>query len=322
MIEDAIELARTSAKAELHIHLEGALQPELIMKFSKRNNREIQYESVEDIRRAYEFENLEGFIQTYLSCFKTMATAKDYIELGDDYLRHAKEQNIVHAEVFTEAQGGSYIDTPLTEIMSGCIAAAQNWEAAGFELLLIPTFLRHESEEDALRAFDALEPYYEHMTGIGLAAAEVGNPPENFRRLFDRAREMGFHLVAHAGEEGPPEYVWGALDELGVDRIDHGNRAIEDSVLMRRLERDGIPLTMCPLSNLRLNVVDDLKNHPLKRFMEAGVKVTVNSDDPGYFSGYLNENFEQIIRALELTTDDVRELLSNAHEAKFGPPTR
>ena len=320
MHDEAIELARTLPKAELHVHLEGTLQPELIMRFSERNNRPVPYASVEDIRAAYQFEDLAEFIQIYLNGFKSIATAQDYIELTEDFCNHAIEDNIIHIEVFTEAQGGKSVGTPLSEIMGGVIAAAAKCRKRGVELLLIPTFLRHESEDRALEALDELGPYYDNMVAIGLASTEVGFPPENFRRLFDRARALGFKLVAHAGEEGPPEYVWGALDELGVDRIDHGIRSIEDPVLMSRLERDGIPLTMCPISNLKLNVVKNLEDYPLKQFLNAGIKATVNSDDPGYFGAYLNENFEAVIRALNLSTADVRTLVQNSLDARFDPP--
>ena len=319
-IEEAIQFARSASKAELHLHIEGAITPELILTFSQRNGIEIPYNSLEEIRDAYQFEDLEKFVETYLVAFKTIRCAKDYDELIDDFASHAIEENTVHAEFFTEAQGGRVTGLPLSEIMRGCIDAVERWRDKGLEIRLLPTFLRNFPEDEALQALDDLEPYYEHMTGIGLASVEVGYPPELFRRLFDRARKLGFHLVAHAGEEGPPEYIWGAIDDLGIERIDHGNRALEDPVLMRRLERDQIPLTMCPLSNLRLCVVEDLKDHPLKKFLDAGLKVTINSDDPGYFNGYLNENFEQMIRAQELTVADVRELVKNSHEASFDLP--
>lgn len=318
MHEDAIELAKSLPKAELHMHLEGALQPELIFKFVGRNGRDLPYQSIEELRAKYEFTDLQDFINVYLVGFNSLASADDYEDLANDYCEHATAENITHAEVFIEAQAGSSMTgTPLEAILGGCIRAAEAWKERGIELLLIPTFLRHLSESEALKSLDDLEPYYDNIVGIGLASAEVGHPPENFRTLFDRARELGLHTVAHAGEEGPPEYVWGALDDLGVERIDHGNRAIEDPVLVRRLAQDQIPLTMCPLSNLRLCVVDDLRNHPLKRFLDAGIKATVNSDDPAYFGGYLNANFEQIIQALNLSSDDVRELVQNAHDASF-----
>ncbi|MCY4094557.1 MAG: adenosine deaminase [Gammaproteobacteria bacterium] len=318
MHEDAIELAKSLPKAELHMHLEGALQPELIFKFVGRNGRDLPYRSIEELRAKYEFTNLQDFINVYLVGFNSLASAEDYEDLANDYCEHAQAENITHAEVFIEAQAGSSMTgTPLEAILGGCIRAAEEWKKRGVELLLIPTFLRHLSENEALKSLDELEPYYDNIVGIGLASAEVGFPPENFRRLFDLARELGLHTVAHAGEEGPPEYVWGALDDLGVERIDHGNRAIEDPVLVSRLARDQIPLTMCPLSNLRLCVVDDLRNHPLKKFLDAGIKATVNSDDPAYFGGYLNTNFEEIIKALNLSTGDVRELVQNAHDASF-----
>ena len=317
MIEDAIEYVKAAPKAELHMHLEGALTPELILKFAHRNDKPIPYTNVEEIREKYRFNNLEEFINLYLVGFGSLSTKLDYLELFDDYCVHAKNENIVHAEIFIESQGCSFIGMELSDLMDGCIQGVEKWQTQGVEVMLIPTFLRHFPEDEALASFEALEPYYEHMVGIGLAATEVGFPPRNFKRLFDRARKLGFKLVVHAGEEGPPEYVWEAIDELGVDRIDHGNRAIEDPTLVSRIERDQIPLTMCPLSNLRLCVVDSLENHPLKRFMDAGVRVTVNSDDPAYFGGYLNENFERIIRALNLNLADVKGLIAHSHNASF-----
>lgn len=318
MTTEAIELANLLPKAELHMHLEGALQPELIFKFSERNERALPYQSVEELRAKYEFTNLQDFIDIYLVGFQSLRTADDYEDLANDYCSRAIAENITHAEVFIEAQAGTEVSgTSLEAIMEGCKKAVNTWRDRGLELLLIPTFLRHESEAKALKSLESLEPYFGDIVGIGLAAAEVGNPPEKFRRLFDQARSLGLRTVAHAGEEGPPEYIWGALDELGVERIDHGNRAVEDRVLMKRLARDQVPLTMCPLSNLRLCVVDELGEHPLKRFLDAGIKATVNSDDPAYFGGYLNANFEAIIKALNLTTSDVRELIQNSHDASF-----
>lgn len=318
MSVNVVELAKSLPKAELHMHLEGALQPELIFKFSERNAHELPYESVEALRAKYEFSNLQEFIDIYLVGFNSLQTSADYEELANDYCSHAVAENISHAEVFIEAQAGSEISgTSLDSIMDGCKRAVATWRNRGLELALIPTFLRHKPEENALEALEMLEPYYDDIVGIGLASAELGNPPEKFRRLFNQARELGLRTVAHAGEEGPPEYIWAALDDLGAERIDHGNRAIEDPVLMQRLERDRVPLTMCPLSNLRLCVVDDLVEHPLKKFLNAGIKATVNSDDPAYFGGYLNANFEAIIHALNLSETDVREVVRNAHEACF-----
>ena len=318
MTNEAIALAKSLPKAELHMHLEGALQPELLFRFSERNNQTLPYQSVEELRAKYEFTNLQDFIDIYLVGFKSLQTADDYEELANDYCTHVKSENVTHAEVFIEAQAGTEVSgTTLEAIMEGCKRAVKTWRERGLELLLIPTFLRHKSEAKALESLESLEPYLDDIVGIGLAAAEVGNPPEKFRRLFERARELNLRTVAHAGEEGPPEYIWAALDDLGAERIDHGNRAIEDPVLMKRIARDQIPLTMCPLSNLRLCVVDELKEHPLKKFLDAGIKATVNSDDPAYFGGYLNANFEAIINALDLTPADVRELVQNSHDASF-----
>ena len=317
MIEQTIEFANTAPKAELHMHLEGALTPELFLRFSKRNEKPSPYSTVAEIKQRYEFQDLQSFINIYLAGFSSLATTQDYIDLMDDYCSHALRENITSAEVFIETQACQFIDMELDDLMQGCIQGVANARENGLEVKLMPTFLRQLSATEALANLDALGPYYEHITAFGLAAAEVGNPPNRFKHVFDRARDMGFKLVAHAGEEGPPEYVWQALDELGVDRIDHGNRAIEDPDLVRRLARDQIPLTMCPISNLRLCVVDKLENHPLKRFMDAGVLVTVNSDDPAYFGAYLNENFAQIISALQLSQAEVQALIENSFTASF-----
>ena len=299
------------------MHLEGALTPELYLKFAQRNGKSIPFSNVDEIRKQYEFNDLADFIAIYLNAFSSLSTEQDYVDLLDDYCTHAIAENIVHAEIFVETQGSKFIGLDVHELMAGCIKSVRTWRKKGVEVLLIPTFLRHEPENDAMKNLEALEPYYEDITAIGLAANEVGNPPINFKNLFRRARELGFKLVAHAGEEGPPEYIWQAIDELGVDRIDHGNRAIEDDALVARIARDKIPLTMCPLSNLHLCVIPEMSAHPLKRFMDAGVVTTVNSDDPAYFGGYLNANFEAIIRALDLSLTDVEELVANSHNASF-----
>lgn len=317
MIEDAIEYARTAEKAELHMHLEGALTPELYLKFAHRNGKSIPFSNVDEVRKQYEFSNLADFISIYLDVYSSLGTEQDYIDLLDDYCSHAISENIVHAEIFLETQAAKSIEMDVDDLMAGCVKSVRAWREKGIEILLIPTFLRHDPEDEALEHLDALEPYYEDITAIGLAANEVGNPPIKFKNVFRRARELGFKLVAHAGEEGPPEYIWQAIDELGVDRIDHGNRAIEDDVLVARIARDKIPLTMCPLSNLHLCVVPEMSAHPLKRFMDAGVVTTVNSDDPAYFGGYLNANFEAVVRALNLSRKDVEELVTNSHDASF-----
>lgn len=317
MVEDAIEYARSAKKAELHMHLEGALTPELYLKFAQRNEVSIPFNNVDEIRKQYQFSSLGDFISIYLSAFASLHTEQDYVDLCDDYCSRAIAENIVHAEIFLETQAAKMIGLDFHELMKGCIKSVEKWREKGIKVLLIPTFLRHDPEDEALENLDALEPYYEHITAVGLAANEVGNPPIKFKNVFRRARELGFKLVAHAGEEGPPEYVWQAIDELGVDRIDHGNRAIEDDVLVARIARDKIPLTMCPLSNLHLCVVPEMSAHPLKRFMDAGVVTTVNSDDPAYFGGYLNANFEAIVHALDLSKADVEELIANSHEASF-----
>ena len=318
-MQDAIDHAKSARKAELHMHLEGALRPELLLKFANRNSKPLPYKNVEEIRARYQFTDLPDFIEIYLEGFGSLATSFDYEELLDDYCEHAIQDNICHAEIFIESHACHLVGLTPDQVMEGCIRGQEKWRNQGLEILLIPTFFRERTETEALEYFEKLEPYFKHISAIGLAGGEVGYPPSNFKRLFDAARSAGFKLVSHAGEEGPPEYVWEALDVLGVDRIDHGNRAIEDASLVSRLARDRIPTTMCPLSNLRLCVVDALQSHPLKKFLDAGVIATVNSDDPAYFGGYLNDNYEQIIQALELSKTDVDTLIENSLEASFAP---
>jgi adenosine deaminase len=315
------DLISALPKAELHIHLEGSLEPEMVFALAERNGITLDYASVDALRDAYSFSSLQDFLDVYYTGMRVLRTRRDFYDLATAYFEHAVQDNVRHAEVFFDPQAHTDRGVPLTDIFDGIVAAAKDAASSGLTVYLIPCFLRHLSGQDAMHTLDELEPFAEHFRGVGLDSSEVGHPPEKFVAVFERARELGLKLVAHAGEEGPPEYVWEALDKLHVDRIDHGNRAMEDPALIERLRNNKVPLTVCPLSNLKLAVVDDLRTHPLKKMLDAGLVATVNSDDPSYFGGYLNRNFTEIANNLELSTDDVITLVKNSFTASFLPET-
>ena len=317
MAHDA--LIATLPKAELHIHLEGSLEPELLFDLAARNGVDTGFESVDALRDAYVFSNLQEFLDIYYVGMRVLATERDFYDLAMAYFRRAREDNVRHVEAFFDPQAHTERGIPIAAVVDGLTAAVGAAAEVGITVQLIPNFLRHLSGDDALAAFDLLEPHLEHFTGVGLDSSEVGNPPGRFAAVFERARNAGLRCVAHAGEEGPPEYVVEALDLLHVDRIDHGNRALEDTALVERLVRDAIPLTVCPLSNLKLAVVRDLREHPLKRMLDAGLLATINSDDPAYFGGYVGDNYRAVANALDLSTDDIVTLAKNGFRAAFLP---
>jgi adenine deaminase len=300
-------------KCELHIHIEGSLEPELMFALARRNNIRLPYASVEEVRRAYQFSQLQDFLDIYYQGMSVLVTEQDFFDLAWAYLERAKADNVVHVEMFFDPQGhtsrGIAFETVVNGLDRACRAAA---DKLGVRASLIMCFLRHLDEADAERTLDAALAHRARIIGVGLDSSERGHPPEKFKNVFRRARDAGFRLFAHAGEEGPPDYVWQALDLLGVTRVDHGNRAMEDQTLVQRLARDRVPLTVCPLSNLRLCVVDDLKHHPLRHMMERDLTVTVNSDDPAYFGGYVNDNFRAVSAALGLTAQDVVAIARNS----------
>lgn len=310
------ELISALPKAELHIHLEGSLEPEMVFALADRNGVSLDYESVETLREAYSFSNLQEFLDVYYAGMQVLQTENDFRDMAAAYFKRAALDNVRHAEVFFDPQAHTDRGIAIADVVGGITAAAAE---SGLSVYLIPCFLRHLSAEDAMRCLTQLEPFLEHITGVGLDSSELGHPPGEFAAVFAKARELGLKLVAHAGEEGPPQYVWDALDQLHVDRIDHGNRALEDEDLVARLCNDKTPLTVCPLSNLKLAVVDDLRNHPLRRMLDADMVVTVNSDDPAYFGGYINENFSEIVHCLRLSEDDVVALAKNSFKASFLP---
>ncbi|MDP1894442.1 MAG: adenosine deaminase [Hydrogenophaga sp.] len=317
-VERAVALARAIPKAELHIHIEGSLEPELIFALAQRNGVTLPYASVEALRAAYAFTDLQSFLDIYYAGASVLLQAQDFHDMAWAYFLRAKADNVVHAEIFFDPQTHTARGVPMATVVQGLASACRQADAElGVGSALILCFLRHLSEEDAFATLEEALPYREHFIGVGLDSSELGHPPEKFERVFARCRELGLRLVAHAGEEGPPEYMWQAIDLLKVQRIDHGVAALQDPLLMAELAHTRLPLTVCPLSNLKLCVVRDLREHPLKTMLDAGLCVTVNSDDPAYFGGYLNANLEQTVAALGLTEREVVVLARNSVEASF-----
>ncbi|MFS2035293.1 adenosine deaminase [Polaromonas sp. CT11-55] len=312
------ELLRRMPKAELHMHIEGSLEPELIFALASRNNVSIPYRSVEELRSAYAFTNLQSFLDIYYAGASVLITEQDFYDMAHAYLRKAAADNVLHTEMFFDPQTHTARGVSMATVVNGLHRACVDAQAEfGVSASLILCFLRHLSEEDAFETLEQALPFRDKFIGVGLDSGEVGNPPEKFARVFARCRELGFHLVAHAGEEGPPEYVWTALDVLKVERVDHGVRSSRDASLMRRLAQDRIPLTVCPLSNLKLCVFPDLASHNLRELLDAGLAATVNSDDPAYFGGYMNENFTQTFAATGMDARHAYTLARNSFEASF-----
>ena len=312
------DLLRAMPKAELHIHIEGSLEPELIFALAQRNGVVIPYSSVEALRSAYAFSNLQSFLDIYYAGASVLLKEQDFYDMAYAYFVKAAADNVVHAELFFDPQThtarGVSMQTVVTGLHRACVDAQKNLNVSG---LLIMCFLRHLSEQDAFETLEQALPYQDKIIGIGLDSGEVGNPPEKFARVFERCRTLGFRLVAHAGEEGPPAYVWTALDVLKVERIDHGVQSSQDAALMQRLAASGIALTVCPLSNLKLCVFPDLASHNLPQLLAAGLAATINSDDPAYFGGYLNENFTQTFAATGLGAEHAYTLARNSFNASF-----
>ncbi len=307
-------------KAELHIHIEGSLEPELIFRLAERNGVQLAYPSVEALREAYAFTDLQSFLDIYYAGASVLLTEQDFHDMTAAYVERALADNVVHTEIFFDPQTHTERGVPIATVVAGIDRALADAEARGLTSKLILCFLRHLSEDDALATFDAARPLfdqYPRMIGVGLDSSEQGHPPSKFARVFAKARALGLKLVAHAGEEGPPEYVVEALDLLKVDRVDHGVRSIEDAALVARLADSRIALTVCPLSNLKLKVFDEMTEHTLKVLLDSGVAVTINSDDPAYFGGYVNDNYFATVAALELGDEDVYTVIRNGFEASF-----
>ena len=311
-------LLRQMPKAELHIHIEGSLEPELIFALAQRNGVPLAYPSVDALRSAYAFSNLQSFLDIYYAGASVLLKEQDFYDMARAYLLRAAQDNVVHAELFFDPQTHTARGVSMASVINGLHRACVDAQAElGVSASLILCFLRHLSEEEAFATLEEALPFQDKFIGIGLDSGEVGNPPEKFARVFARCRELGFHLVAHAGEEGPPAYIWTALDVLKVERIDHGVQSLQDAALMRRLAQDRIPLTVCPLSNLKLCVFPDLASHNLRQLLDAGLVATVNSDDPAYFGGYLNDNFTQTFAATGLGAQQAYTLARNSFEASF-----
>ncbi|MFD7612939.1 adenosine deaminase [Streptomyces sp. NPDC059828] len=305
-------------KAELHLHIEGTLEPELAFTLAARNGVELPYAGTEDLRKAYLFTDLQSFLDLYYELMAVLRTAEDFTELADAYLARAATQGVRHAEIFFDPQAHTARGIPIGTVIEGLAHALDRAdERHGVSTQLIMCFLRDQPADSAMATLDAAKPYLHHISGVGLDSAEVGNPPATFREVYAAAESLGLRKVAHAGEEGPPAYIEEALDVLGVERIDHGLRAMEDPALVERLVRERIPLTVCPLSNVRLRAVDTLEDHPLRAMMDAGLLVTVNSDDPAYFGGYVGDTFHAVREALGLDREQMRQLARNSFEASF-----
>lgn len=305
-------------KAELHLHIEGSLEPEQMFEFAQRNKVAIPFDSVEAVRAAYDFSNLQDFLDIYYAGANVLQTEQDFHDMALAYFRRAAADNVRHAEIFFDPQTHTDRGLPFSVAADGLLAGMKTAEQElGVSSRLILCFLRHLDEEAAFDTLKQAEPWLDRIVGVGLDSSEVGHPPSKFQRVFARARDMGLKLCAHAGEEGPPQYVHQALDLLHIDRIDHGNRSMEDEGLIRRLADEQMTLTVCPLSNLKLCVVHDLKDHPVPEMLRRGLHVTLNSDDPAYFGGYVNQNYVELANAVGLTREQVTRIARNSFEGSF-----
>ncbi|EHN67100.1 adenosine deaminase [Comamonas testosteroni] len=312
------QLLRAMPKAELHMHIEGSLEPELIFALAQRNQIPLAYDSVEALRAAYAFTDLQSFLDIYYAGASVLLHEQDFYDMARAYLDRAVADNVVHTEIFFDPQTHTERGVAMETVINGLYRACRDAQIEqGISSSLILSFLRHLSEESALQTLDAALPLRDRFIGVGLDSSELGNPPEKFTRVFERCKQLGLRLVAHAGEEGPPAYIWGALDVLNVERIDHGVQSEQDALLMQRLVKEQIPLTVCPLSNLKLCVIKDLADHNLPRLLAAGLKVMINSDDPAYFGGYVNENYTQLFAATGMGAPEAYQLARNSLEASF-----
>ena len=309
--------------AELHLHLEGTLEPETVFRLAERNKIALPYADVDELRSQFEFADLQAFLNLYYANMSTLRTAADFAEMTNAYLARAALAGVRHAEVFLDPQAHLVRGVALEEVMEGVDSAlSTSFENHGVSSGLIVSMLRDHSAESAMSVLDDVLALGTPMLGIGLDSAEVGHPPSKFVDVYAKARAEGLHLVAHAGEEGPPAYIWEALDLLGVERIDHGIRCLEDEALVRRLAQDRVPLTACPLSNVSLKVIDQLSDHPLRTMLREGLNVSVNSDDPAYFGGYVDDNLNGVRDALGLDTDELVTLATNSVTGSFANDAR
>lgn len=315
-------------KLELHLHIEGSFEPELVFKIAQRNDLEVKagdriFNSPEELGEAYKFNNLQEFLDIYYAGMNVLQTEEDFYDLTMAYLEKCDEQNIIHTEIFFDPQGHTSRGVPFDTAINGIHKALKDGEEKfGISSGLIMSYLRHLSEEDAIKTWEDAQPHLDKIIGIGLDSSEKGHPPSKFTNVFKMAKDAGLKVVAHAGEEGPPEYVYEALDILNVDRIDHGNRSLENTALTNRLVQSGMTLTVCPLSNDKLQVVKDMDQHPIKHMLDLGLNATVNSDDPAYFGGYMNENFKAVHDHLGLTREEMYKLTDNAINGSFASDER
>lgn len=321
-LDPALEdLLRTMPKAELHIHIEGSLEPELIFELARRNGVAIAYPDVETLRAAYAFDNLQSFLDIYYAGASVLLTEQDFFDMAWAYLERAKADNVTRAEIFFDPQTHTDRGVPMASVIGGLARACRAAKTGlGINAALILCFLRHLSEDAAFATLSDALPWREHFIGVGLDSSELGHPPEKFARVFTKARELGLRRVAHAGEEGPPAYIQSALDVLQVERIDHGVQIMNDPLLTQRVADEGIALTVCPFSNVKLRVFDTLADHNLRALLDAGLAATINSDDPAYFGGYINQNFVDTFAALGLDAGHAYRLARNSFEASFATP--
>ena len=315
---DTASFVRSLPKAELHLHIEGTLEPEMMVALAERNGIELPFATVDEVRAAYEFSDLQSFLDIYYQGAAVLVTEQDFYDLMFAYLERAAADGVRRAEIFFDPQTHTERGIEFPVFMDGFTRAMADAEKHwGLSAALIMCFLRHLSGDAAIGTWHAAEPFADRIIGIGLDSGEVGNPPEWFAQAYAFARDAGLHSVAHAGEEGPPQYITGALDALGAERIDHGVRCEEDPALVERLVSEEIPLTMCPLSNVKLRVFDRLEDHNVKRLLSRGVRVTINSDDPAYFGAYMNDNFNALVDAVDLSADEIIKLVKNSFKASF-----
>lgn len=318
MNKELITLINTIPKAELHLHIEGTFEPELMFEIAQRNEIELKYKSIADLKKAYDFSNLQDFLDIYYEGAQVLLHEQDFYDLTWAYLSKIAKMNVVHTEIFFDPQTHTERGVSFETVFSGIKKALDDAEEKlGITSEIILCFLRHLDEESAFKTLEEALPYKEEIIGVGLDSSELGHPPSKFERVFKKAQEEGFITVAHAGEEGPSEYIWEAINLLNISRIDHGNRCLDDEKLVEEIAKRQIPLTLCPLSNLKLKVVTDLKDHPLKKMLEKGLLVTINSDDPAYFGGQVDQNFIQLAEALNLTKEDICLLAKNSFKASF-----
>ncbi len=315
---DLYRIIQGIPKAELHLHIEGSFEPELMFEIAKRNNITLAYDSIESLKKAYKFNNLQEFLDIYYMGAHVLLHEQDFFDLTWAYLTKVHSQNVVHVEVFFDPQTHTDRGIPFDVVITGIRNAL---EKAKLELnisyKLIMSYLRHLSEEEAFKTLESSLPFKHWIAGVGLDSSEMGNPPSKFANVFGASAKHGYKLVAHAGEEGPSDYIWEALDLLKVVRIDHGNRCLDDEALLARLLETNIPLTLCPLSNLELKVIQKMEDHPVTKMLDKGIKATIHSDDPAYFGGYMNENYYETAKALNLSNDQLMQLAINAFEASW-----